>query len=74
MNKYKLNPEDILKINHLIDEINNNKNNIFIDTIQILPENYEDFKKLQIIKLSANNKAKVIQEIIKENNGCKIFL
>ena len=70
MNKYKLNPEEISKINQLIDEINNNKNNIFIDTIQILPKYYKDFKKLQIIKRPINNKAKVIQEIIKENNGC----
>ena len=67
---YKLSNNEISFLNNIIDDIKEIKKNIGT-IIAIIPELYENFWKLQIIKKPLNKRGKVIYSIVKEYNDCK---
>ena len=68
LNKYKLTKEKLDRLNEIVNNINElNKMFYSSPTIKIIPELYENYKKLEIIKKSKNYKTEIIQKIISDN-------
>ena len=68
LNKYKLIKEELDKLNEIVNNIHElNKMFYLSPTIKIIPELYENYKKLEIIKKSKNYKTEIIQKIISDN-------
>lgn len=72
INNYKLSNTEISFLNNIINDINEIKEQRYCNlSISIIPELYENFRNLQIIKKPLNKRGKVIDSIVKEHNDCK---
>ena len=75
LNKYKLTKEELDKLIGVVDNINeSNKKIFFAPSIKIIPELYENFKKLEVAAMPKNYQAIVIENIIADNFPKKIFI
>ena len=74
LNKYKLTKEELDKLIGVVDNINeSNKKIFFAPSIKIIPELYENFKKLEVAAMPKNYQAIVIENIIADNFPKKNF-
>ena len=70
LNQYKLKEDELLYINKIIDDIKKNKEeNMSSSTVTILPNIYTFFKKIIPVPKALDERAKIIEIIIQENNG-----
>lgn len=74
INKYKLTKEELNKLNIIANNIKESNNGHYsTQSIEMIPELYENYKKLEIIKKIKNNKTIIIQKIIENNFPNKNF-